>query len=151
MAEAVIRTSLHGRRFGLGTHDQLVGNGLELTSAAVDATITIAASQTSPRTVVVQLLSANGQAFTEPKSVDFELYLDALGVAWAVTGGSTGIADDATAGASLALVAKKKFSVRTDATGKWSGSWTDSAHEAAFLGVKLPNGRVVISGALTTA
>lgn len=146
-----IRTSIHGRRLGLGPDDQLVSSEKEVTSPAVDATITIAASQTSPRTVVVQLLTANGNPLTAPKSLEFLLLADAAGAGFAATGGSTGVADDATAGASLALVAKKVFAVRTDATGKWSGTWTDSAHEVAYLGVKLPNGRVVISAPLTTA
>lgn len=146
-----IRTSIHGRRLGLGEHDQLVCSEIEMTSPAVDASIAIAASQTSPRTVVVQLLTANGTALKAAKSIEFQVYLDAAGLAWAVTGGSTGLADDATAGASLAVVAKKVFKVRTDATGKWSGTWTDSAHEVAYLGVRLPTGRVVISAPLTTA
>lgn len=147
----IMRTSIHGRRFGLGPDDQLVSSEFELTSPAVDATIAIAASQTSPRTVSVQLLTANGNALLAPKSLEFELYLDAAGAAWAVTGGSTGLADDAVNGASLALVAKKAFKVRTNAAGLWTGTWTDTAHEVAFLGVRLPNGRVVISGPLTTA
>lgn len=146
-----MRTSIHGRRFGLGPEDQLVVNEIEVSSQAVDATITIAASQTSPRTVVVQLLTANGAPVTSQKSIEFELYADAAGAAFAVTGGSTGIASDGTAGVVLATVAKKRFSVRTDATGKWSGTWTDTGNEVAFLGVRLPNGRAVISAALTTA
>lgn len=144
--------SIHGPLvLGVGPDGNLGGSGIEFTSPAVDASITIAAAQASPRTVVVQLKSVNGSLFKAPKSIDFEVYADSAGVAFAATGGSTGIADDATAGASLALVAKKVFRVRTDATGKWSGTWTDTAHEVAYLGVKLPTGRVVISAPLTTA
>lgn len=146
-----MRTSIHGRRLGLSESDALMSNDIEISSAAVDASITIAASQTSPRTVVVQLKAANGAPIAEPKSIEFWVFLDALGVAWAVTGGSTGLADDTTAGASKAVISKLLFAVRTDATGKWSGTWTDTAHEVAFLGVRLPNGRVVYSPALTTA
>lgn len=148
---ATTRTSLHGRRLGLGIADQLVSNDIEITNPAVDATIAVAASQTSPRAVVVQLLTANGQAFSVPKTIEFILFADAGAVGFATTGGSTGIADDATAGASLPLIAKKVFKVQTDATGKWSGTWTDTAHEVAYLGVVLPNGRIVMSAPLTTA
>src|SRR4051794_15207624 len=108
-ANSAIRTSIHGRRLGLGSHDQLIGSEMELTSPAADCTITIAASITSPRTVVVQLVAPNGAAFTEQKSIEFEVYADSAGAAFAVTGGSTGLASDGTAGVILALVAKKKF------------------------------------------
>lgn len=147
-----MRTSIHGLRLGLGDDDNLVSHEIEVTSPAVDALITIAASQTSPRTVTVQLLTANGNAVKTSKSIDFEVYADVLGAGFAATGGSTGLADDTTAGASLALVAKKIFRVRTNAAGLWSGTWTDTAHEVAYLGVRMPSsGRVVISQPLTTA
>jgi hypothetical protein len=146
-----MRTSIHGRRFGLGVDDQLVSNEIEISSPAVDAVIAIAASQTSPRVVTVQLKTANGNLISVIKSIEFLLFADALGAGFAATGGSTGIADDTTAGASLALVAKKVFKVQTNAAGLWSGTWTDTAHEVAYLGVKLPSGRVVISAPLTTA
>lgn len=148
----VMRTSIHGRRFGLGDKGELVSNEVAITTNAVDAAIAIAASQSSPRTVVIQLKNSDGTPIAHCQQFALGVYLDAAGVAQAVTGGSTGLAVDGTAGIIEAtVVAKKLFTCRTDATGKWSGTWTDSAHEVAFLGVVLPSGRTIFSGALTTA
>jgi len=145
----VMRTSIHGRRFGLGPDDELVSNEIRLSSPAVDCSISVAASQTSPRAVTLQLKNARGENVNEATPLRLFLFLDAGMVAFAATGGSTGIA--ASVGIVEAIIAKLLFQAVTNTSGAMTLSWTDTAHEVAFLGVQLPNGRIVMSPALTTA
>ena len=74
--------------------------------------------------------------------------LDANGDAFVTTGGSTGIAIG-TDGALLPVVAKKLFWAISEADGDIDLTWTDTGTEAAYLAVRLPNGKMVISSALT--
>jgi hypothetical protein len=144
--------SIHGRDLQMGDNNQLMSNEKDITSNAVDAVITIAASPTSPRTVSIQFNNADGTPIAHAQPFRMVVYLDALRAAIAVTGGSTGIAADAANGYLLATpVAKKVFDAITSAAGLWTGTWTDTAHEVAFLGVQMPSGRTVMSAALTTA
>lgn len=112
------------------------------------ATITLGTPAANARTVTVQLNDAIGTAVASAQTVKLHVFADAGGLAYATTGGSTGIAD-AGAGAILAVVAKKLFSARSNATGLIELTWTDTASEVAFLGVELPSGRTVFSAALT--
>lgn len=141
------------RRAGWGPKGTIVIEDIPITTNAVDAVITIAASQTSPRTVTIQLNNPDGTPIAHAQVFDINIMADNAGLAFAATGGSTGLAKDSTAGDLLALVAKKAFLATTNAVGLWSGTWTDSAHEVAFLQVKLPTGRNYqgAATALTTA
>lgn len=139
-------------RGGWGPKGQLIYNSIPIVNNAVDAIISVAASQTSPRAITIQINDANGNPIAHCQNFRLGVYLDAAGVAPAATGGSTGVAQDSVSGfIEAAVKAKLFFECRTDATGKWTGTWTDSAHEVAFLGVILPSGRTVYSAALTTA
>lgn len=149
-AAVVNRTSLHGRRLALGDKGELVGNELEITSPTVDAAITVGDEDTNVRDVTVQLKDINGIAIAFREMVELHVLLDANGSDWAATGGSTGIAIGAS-GKLITDVTKKKFTAISDATGVIALTWTDTGTEAAYLGVKLPNGRVVLSSALTNA
>jgi hypothetical protein len=73
---------------------------------------------------------------------------DANGDAFAATGGSTGIAVG-TDGALLPIVAKKLFLAISEADGDIDLTWTDTGTEAAYLAVILPNGKMIVSAALT--
>lgn len=115
-----------------------------------NAVITVGAESADVRAVTVQLKDANGDNMDSIISVDLVLFLDALGAAYVVTGGSTGLAQGAS-GKLLTVVAKKFFKARTTAAGLLAMTWTDTGTEAAYLGVKLPNGSVIISGPLTNA
>lgn len=142
--------SIKGRLLGQGGNNELVSNEKRMTSPVVDASIAVAASQASPRAVTITLKDSEGNAVLEATGIELVLFLDAARVAFAATGGSTGIA--ASVGIVQAAVAKLRFLAVADAaTGTLVLSWTDSAHEVAFLGVKLPNGEWVMSAALTTA
>lgn len=146
----VERTSLHGRRLGLGALGELVGNEIELTSPTVNCSITVAAEIADARAITIQLKDIDGNAIAYREMVEVVVLLDANGSDFVATGGSTGIAIGAS-GKLLTMVTKKLFKAISDATGVIALSWTDTGTEVAFLGVQLPNGRIVISSALTNA
>ena len=148
MTEGLI--SIHGRRFMLGPKDQLVSNSIEISSPCVDATITVGAENTNVRAITIQLKDAKGNDIDYVETVELILFLDAARTAFVVTGGSTGLAIG-TDGALLAVVAKKYFLATSEADGDLDLTWTDTGNEAAYLGVRLPNGRIVMSDALTNA
>lgn len=141
-------TSIHGRRLALGLKGELIGNEKEITSPTVDATITVGAENANVRAITIQLKDVEGQAINYREMVELVVLLDANGSDFAATGGSTGIAIGAS-GKLLAVVAKKLFRAISTAAGVIELTWTDTGTEAAYLGVRLPNGRVVISAALT--
>ena len=148
-------TSLHGRRLGLGEQDQLVSNGVDITRPCVDATITVSAegaTTANTRDIVVQLLDAQGNDINYVETVELIMFLDAAQAAFVVTGGSTGITIGAAGdGAVLDIVAKKYFLAMSEADGDIDLDWLDTGTEVAYLGVRLPNGRIIVSDALTNA
>lgn len=148
MPEAL--TSIHGRKLGLAKDNSLVSNGLQVTSPAVDAAITVGAEAADARAITIQLKDATGKAIAYRELVDVFVFADAAGAAFATTGGSTGIAIGAS-GALLTSVAKKSFVATSTTAGVIALTWTDTGTEAAFLGVRLPSGRIVFSSALTNA
>jgi ABC-type Fe3+-hydroxamate transport system substrate-binding protein len=146
-----ILTSIHGRRLGLTDKGNLEGNGLQITSPCVDATVTVGDESANVRAITIQLKDANGNDINYVETVEIIVFLNAAQTAFVVTGGSTGIAIG-TDGALLAVVAKKYFLATSEADGDIDLTWTDTGTEAAFIGVRLPNGRIVMgSQALTNA
>jgi len=119
-------------------------------SRLADATITVGAENTNVRAITIQLKDENGVDLATRAAVLAVLLLDANGDAFAATGGSTGIAIG-TDGALLALVAKKAWVLISEADGDIDLTWTDTGTEAAYLALLMPNGRLVISAALTNA
>lgn len=140
-------TSIHGRRFGLGIKGQLVARGIDITRPCVDASIAVSTETTDVRTITIQLKDAQGADIDYVETVEIIMFLNAARTAFVATGGSTGIAIG-TDGALLAVVAKKYFLATSEADGDIDLTWTDTGTEAAFLGVRLPNGRIVMSSAL---
>ena len=127
------------------------GDVVDFAGAVAGATITVGAEAADARAITVQLEDGQGNAIAHRAVVDVVVLADANGDAIVGTGGSTGIAIG-TDGAILAtIVAKKVFKVISEADGDIDLTWTDTGTEAAYLGVILPNGRVVISDALTNA
>lgn len=143
-------TSLHGRRLGLAPAGNLEANGLQVTRPCVDASITVGDEVTNARAITIQLKDANGDDIAYRETVEAYVMADANGDAFVTTGGSTGIAIG-TDGAALAVVAKKAFVLVSEADGDIDLTWTDTGTEAAYLMLRLPNGRTVFSGALTNA
>lgn len=138
-------TSIFGRRFGLGTKDQLISNGIEITRPCVDASIAVSAETSNVRTITVQLKDAKGADINYVETFELIVFSGVDQTAFA-TGGSTGVAVG-TDGAALAIVAKKYFLCTSEADGDWDGTWTDTGTESVAVGVRLPNGRVVMSAA----
>ncbi len=144
--------SLVGSRLGLKSTGNLAANrgDLAVTQPCVDCSITVGAEAGDARAITIQLKDANGNDINYVETVEIIMFLNAAMTAFVVTGGSTGIAIG-TDGALLTVVAKKYFLATSEADGDIDLTWTDTGTEAAYLGVRLPNGRVVVSSALTNA
>jgi hypothetical protein len=112
------------------------------------ASIAVGAEITNVRAIAIQLKDARGNDISHRAMVEIALLLDTNGDAFVATGGSTGIAIG-TDGALLPIVAKKMWRAISEADGDIDLTWTDTGTEAAYLAVILPNGRMVISAALT--
>jgi hypothetical protein len=138
---------LAGRDIGLGAYNELVtkGGAIQLTRPCVDASIAIGTEDTNVRTITIQLKDGDGNDIDYVETFELIVFASAAMTAFA-TGGSTGVAIG-TDGALLALVAKKVFLCTSEAEGDWDGTWTDTGTESVAIGVRLPNGRVVISDA----
>lgn len=144
------RLSLHGRQLMLSEAGNLISNGKQLHMPCVDASITVGAEAGDARAITIQLKDADGNDIDYVETVEVHMFLNAARTAYVVTGGSTGIAIG-TDGALLALVAKKVFIATSEADGDIDLTWTDTGTEAAYLGLKLPNGKFIMSDALTNA
>jgi hypothetical protein len=146
--------SIQGKRLGLGAYGQLATQTptavLDLTPKCVDATITVAAEIADVRQITIQLKDANGNAIDYAETVDIIMLLNATPTDFVATGGSTGIAIGAS-GKLQQIIAKKRFTALSTTAGVIALTWTDTGTEAAFLGLVLPSGRMVISAALTNA
>lgn len=152
MPETIL-TTIEGNKLALSNKGNLVRQGNDgllkrVTSPAVDATITVGAENTNVRAITIQLKDANGAAIDYAQEVEIVMLLNATGLDYVATGGSTGIAIGAS-GKLLTIVAKKAFRAISTVAGVIALTWTDTGTEAAYLGVKLPNGQIIISAALT--
>lgn len=134
------------RRIGLTQRGNLAGNDLRLTMPCVNATITVAAENTNVRAITIQLLDANGADINYAETVEIIMFGAADKLSFASTGGSTGIAIG-TDGALLAIVAKKYFLATSEVDGDIDLTWTDTGTESVALGVRLPNGNIVVTDA----
>ncbi|KQS84131.1 hypothetical protein [Rhizobium sp. Leaf386] len=121
---------------------------VDLGGGVAGATITVGAENTNVRAIAIQLKDGQGNDLAVRASVEIAVFADANGDAFVATGGSTGIAVG-TDGALLPIVGKKLFRAVSEADGDIDLTWTDTGTEAAYLGVILPSGKVIISAALT--
>jgi len=143
-------TSIHGRVLQQGNKNQMMSRDIDITQPCADASIVVGAESTNVRAITIQLKDSNGEDIDYVEEVELVLFLNAARTAYVVTGGSTGIAIG-TDGALSTIVAKKVFRATSEADGDLDLTWTDTGTEAAFLGVKLPGGRIVMSDALTNS
>lgn len=146
MASNEVYGHLSTREFGIAPQGHLVRNGIAITRPCADASITVSAEDTNVRTITIQLKDANGNDIDYVETVEIIMYGSAAMTAFAGTGGSTGIAIG-TDGALLAVVAKKYFLATSEADGDIDLTWTDTGTESVALGVRLPNGRVIVTDA----
>lgn len=145
--------SILGRRFGLGNNNQLSSNGIDISRPCVDATITVSAegaTVANQRDITITLKDSNGIAINYAEMVELIVFSSSAMTDFTATGGSTGIAAGAS-GKILALVAKKVFRAISTTAGALAVIYTDTGTDAAYLGVRLPNGRIVAGGLLTNA
>ena len=124
------------------------GDIVDIGGQVAGASITVSAENANVRTIAIQLKDAQGKDIAHRAAVQIAVLADASGNAFAATGGSTGI-EIGTDGAMLPVVAKKLFLAISEADGDIDLTWTDTGTEAAYLAVILPNGRMVVSAALT--
>lgn len=143
-------TGIHGRKLGLGAKGELISNDIQISRPCVDASVTVSDESANVRTITIQLKDADGNDIDYVETFELIVFGDANKTSFS-TGGSTGVAIG-TDGALLALVAKKVFLCTSESDGDWDGSYTDTGTDAAFLGLRLPNGRIVMgSQAMTNA
>lgn len=123
---------------------------IDLGGAVAGASITVGAENTNVRAISIQLKDGQGNDLATRAAVQIGVFADANASAFVGTGGSTGIAIG-TDGALLPIVAKKLFLAVSEADGDIDLTWTDTGTEVAYLGVILPNGKIIMSAALTNA
>ena len=116
---------------------------------ADQVTITIGAVIANVRAVTVQVKNADAVNLARTAHLRLTVYNSAAATALG-TGGTTGIAIGANGMIIATITAKLVFDVKTDATGLWTGTYTDTGSAAAYLGVRLPDGRETISAVMTT-
>lgn len=121
---------------------------VDLGGSLASASIVVSAETTNVRTITIQLKDGQGKDIAVRATVQLALLLDANGDAFAATGGSTGIAIG-TDGALLPIVVKKLWLAISEADGDIDLTWTDTGTEVAYLAVILPNGKMIVSTALT--
>ncbi len=145
-ARAFLKTAL-----GDFTAAKEIQGVLNVTSGApASVTFTIGAEAGDARTITAQLKDAAGNALTERATVQLHVCADSAGAALASTGGSTGIAASTNTYLS-AILAKKVFTVTSSAAGLITVTWTDTADEAVYLVVVLPNGKRSVSAIVQNA
>jgi hypothetical protein len=146
--------SILGKRLGLGAYGQLASQTptavVDITPKCADATITVAAEITDVRQITIQLKDIHGNAIDYAEVVDIIMLLNATPTDFVATGGSTGIAIGAS-GKLQTVIVKKRFTAMSTTAGVIALTWTDTGTEAAFLGLVLPTGRMIISSTLQNA
>lgn len=146
--------SIMGRRIGIGAYGQLASQlptaVTDITPKCADASITVGAEASDVRAITIQLKDIHGNAIDYAETVDIIMLLNATPTDFVATGGSTGIAIGAS-GKLQTIVAKKRFTAMSTTAGVIALTWTDTGTEAAFLGLVLPTGRMIISSTLQNA
>lgn len=139
-------TSVHGRKLGIGALGQLTAQDIDITQPCADASITVGDESTNVRAITIQLKTADGKDINYAETVEIIVFGAADMLSFASTGGSTGLAIG-TDGALLPVVAKKYFLATSETDGDIDLTWTDTGTESVAVGVRLPNGRVVVTAA----
>jgi len=146
MSATTIQHALNDRRVGVTRFGNLAGNDIQITRPCVDCSITVGAENTNVRAITIQLKDIFGADINYVETVDIIVFGAADMLSFASTGGSTGIAIG-TDGALLTIVAKKLFRATSEADGDIDLTWTDTGTESVAIGVRLPNGRIVVTDA----
>ena len=150
---AVDQTNSVGRRLALGPNGALIANRIEITRPCVGATITVSAegaTTANTRDITIQLTNAEGLPIDYVETFEIIMFGNAARTAFVTTGGSTGLGTG-TDGALLAVVAKKYFLATSESDGDWDGVYLDTGTDTTFLGLRLPNGLIIMASELTNA
>ncbi|MGB1389985.1 MAG: hypothetical protein ACPG61_13975 [Paracoccaceae bacterium] len=143
--------SIFGRAFGLGPNLQLVSNGINVSQPCVDATVTVSDETTNVRTITIQLKDARGRDIDYAETVEIILFSDAAKAGIGGGSPSTGLAAG-TDGDLAVITAHTAYYAVSETDGDIDLTWTDTGTAAAFIGVRLPSGRIVMGDqALTNA
>lgn len=135
--------SIHGLRLMIGGLGQLISNSIEITHPAVTCTATVGVESANVRAITIQFKDSFGANIASAVHFRLMAMSSAAHVDLAAVGGSTGIAIGANGKILNTVVAKKIFDCASDATGLWTGTYTDVGTDVAFLAVRLPNGVLV--------
>jgi hypothetical protein len=138
------------RGFDVAANGALIVNRNIATHPAVNVVFTIGAEVSNVRNLSLQFRNANKRNIAEEVMYDLFVFAGAS-LALASTGGSTGIADGGAGSIFQTVVAKMQFRCLTNAAGLSEFTWTDTGNESVRLGVKLPNGNVMLSSAFANA
>lgn len=120
-----MRTSLHGRRLGLGPNDELVSNEVTILQPRVHS-ISVAAGAANVCNVTVLVKNQNGVLVAGVRQIEFFLSDAATGAGLTATAASGTVAP-VTGTLLTALTAKKHLICQTDATGTLVVAITDTA------------------------
>ncbi len=143
--------SIHGRQLGLGENNELQSNGIDISMPCVDATVTVGNEAANVRAITVQLKDSNGDDIAYVETVEVILFSAAAKTGLTASSPSTGL-EIGTDGALLQVVQHVLYLATSEADGDIDLTWTDTGSEAAWIGVRLPSGRIVMgSQALTNA
>lgn len=149
--------SIFGGQLGIARRGNLISRKgtsyLQFTRPAVDATITVSAegaTTANTRDITIQLRDHHGDAIDYAEMFEIINFAASTMLDWAATGGSTGIQAGAS-GKLAAVIAKKDFKAITTTAGLWVGSYLDTGTDTGYLGIRLPNGRIIGGGLLTNA
>lgn len=141
--------SIVGNLLGIGSKGNLAtkGGSIDITQPCVDATITVGDESTNVRAITIQLKDAYGADINYVETVELFVFADATRTAICTTGGSTGIAIGTDGAILSTIVAKKHFVLSSESDGDIDLTWTDTGTESVALGLRLPNGRFVMTAA----
>lgn len=141
--------AIKDRLLQLTPKNNLVSNDIQVTAPAVDAVVTVGAEASDARAITIQLNDSLGKPIDYAEEVEIATFTTQARAAYAVTGGSTGIAIGAS-GSLSTIVAKKRFYATSTTAGVIALTYTDTGTEAMAIGVRLPSGRWVMGSQLLT-
>jgi len=143
-----IRGKLRSALANAAVADEIADLLTSLSGGIGGATFTIGTEDTNEIIVSIQILDARGDAVAEVVSVEVLLFDDAAGISFNTDDYTIAAGTD---GALEQVVADKILMCTTEADGDLDISLTIIGAATTYLGIRLPDGRLVISDAVTHA
>lgn len=123
----------------------------EVDGAPVNATLTVGAEAGNAIAVTIQLKDADSANIAAARAIDVWISDASTGNGLCATAPNGGIAASGTGVTSIVVTAGKLLQVKCGASGAATVTLTDNGTPTFYLAVRLPNGKVVVSGAITFA